>query len=168
MYFVLLILLAGTGMYNEIKAETSDELCRKNGIESCIPYYSTSSRMLSGLGAIVALIGGMLGKFPWILGGLLATVVFTLPYLKKANDDMHMIKKYGGNLSSKFFTYSPVWVYGRIVLLGMGKWMHIVMICTLIGIPLYNMLKQVSVNIDKLNEQIALRNEYEAMKAKER
>ena len=37
------------------------------------------------------------------------------------------------------------------------------MCCTLVGIPLYNMMKTVSVNMDALTEQIELRKEYERL-----
>ena len=126
--------------------------------------------MLSGLGTAAALVGlvmvagGSLGKAGLVLGGLAVSALACLPAIKEANENLRLLKKHGKADGGQF---SPLKVWLDITLIGVGKVMHAVMICTLIGIPLYNMLGQVEQNMNYLVQQVELRQELEELKRQE-
>jgi hypothetical protein len=117
---------------------------------------------MTGLAVIVAFITAIMGKYLIAVVALVVSILIPISYITEAVKMVPVVKKAGWD-SGSMLHFQPWWIWARIALLGMGKWMHIVMCCTLIGIPLYNMMKTVSVNMDALNEQIELRNEYERL-----
>lgn len=161
-FFILLIALLGLGTMNDIKTNLLREACKQRGKENAIPSYNLLAVLAAGMAAIVGLIAMMLGSTGTAVAALVIAVLVTLPYLIKAGKDISLMKKanWSGGVMMK---YQPWWVWGRIVLLGMGKWMHVLMCITIIGIPLYNMMKQVTIGMDTVMEQIQLRQEYEQL-----
>lgn len=158
--FLLLIGLLGLGTINDIKAKEAQELCLRNGIRNGVPQYNLLVVLAAGLAMIIALISFMINCFFVGILCILVSVLVCFGYIKQAAGMIAEMKKAGWG-SGGMLTFQPYWVWARIVLLGMGKWMHVVMCCTLVGIPLYNMMKTVTVNVEALQEQIELRQEYE-------
>lgn len=152
----------GLGTMNDIKMTQAKEMCLRQHIQNAVPEYNLFIVLMAGLALIVAFITAIMGKYLIATGALAVSVLVSGSYIMEAVKMVPVMKKAGWG-SGGMLHFQPWWIWARIVLLGMGKWMHIVMYCTLIGIPLYNMLKTVSVNIDALNEQIELRNEYERL-----
>lgn len=152
----------GLGTMNDIKAAQAREMCLRQHVRYPIPEYNLFIVLMAGMAIIVAFITAIMGKYLIAVAALAVSVLIPVSYIMEAAKMIPIMKKSGWG-SGGMLHFQPWWVWGRIVLLGMGKWTHIVMCCTLIGIPLYNMLKTVSVNVDALNEQIKLRNEYERL-----
>ena len=162
LWFLVLIALLGAGTVSDIKAGQARDVCRvKNGV----PEYNLLIVLAAGMSVIVALFGAMFGNWVLAVAALVVSVLVTFPYLKESIEMLPRMKKEGWG-SGGMLPFQPYWVWGRIVLWGMGKWVHVLFVCTLVGIPLYNMLKQVSINMDALQEQIELRQEYERLRGK--
>lgn len=165
--FLILVFIAllGVGTVNDIKANQAKEICLQKRIPNGVPEYNLLSVLAAGMAGIAAWIALIAGSVKVALIALVLSVLVTLPYLKKAVEGIPRMKKAGWG-SGGMLQFQPYWIWARIVLLGMGKWVHIVMCCTLIGIPLYGMLKTVNVNLEALSEQIELRQEYERLNGK--
>lgn len=161
-FIFIFIVCLGVGTVNDIKATQAKEMCLRQHISNAIPEYNLFIVLMAGLAIIVAFIMAIMGKYLIAAVALVVSILIPCSYIIKAIKMIPVMKKAGWE-SGGMLHFQPWWIWARIVLLGMGKWMHIVMCCTLIGIPLYNMMKNVSVNIDALNEQIELRNEYERL-----
>lgn len=159
---LLFIALLGVGTVNDIKANQAREICRQKGIKNGVPEYSLLSVLAAGMGGIVAFIAAIMGNAVVTIVALAITVLVTFPYLKKSIETIPLMKKAGWG-SGGMLRFQPYWIWARIVLLGMGKWTHVLMCCTLVGIPLYGMLKTANVNLEALSEQIELRQEYERL-----
>ena len=152
----------GLGTMNDIKAAQAKEICARQHIKNAVPEYNLFIVLMTGLAVIVAFILAIIGKKLIAAAALAVSILFPLSYLIEAFKMLPVMKKAGWG-SGGMLHFQPWWIWARIALLGMGKWVHILMCCTLVGIPLYNIMKTVSVNIDALNEQIKLRNEYERL-----
>lgn len=147
---------------NDIKATQAKEICARQRIPNAVPEYNLFIVLMTGLAAIVAFITAIMRMYPVAAVALIASVLIPFRYILEAIKMVPVMKKAGWG-SSGMLHFQPYWIWARIVLLGMGKWIHILMCCTLVGIPLYNMMKTVSVNMDALTEQIELRKEYERL-----
>ena len=147
---------------NDIKATQVKEICARQRIPNAVPEYNLLIVLMTGLAAIVAFITAIMRMYPVAAVALIASVLIPFRYILEAIKMVPVMKKAGWG-SGGMLHFQPYWIWARIVLLGMGKWIHILMCCTLVGIPLYNMMKTVSVNMDALTEQIELRKEYERL-----
>ena len=152
----------GQGTMNDIKATQAKEICARQRIPNAVPEYNLLIVLMTGLAAIVAFITAIMRMYPVAAVALISSVLIPFRYILEAIKMVPVMKKAGWG-SGGMLHFQPYWIWARIVLLGMGKWIHILMCCTLVGIPLYNMMKTVSVNMDALTEQIELRKEYERL-----
>ena len=152
----------GQGTINDIKATQAKEIYARRRIPNAVPEYNLLIVLMTGLAAIVAFITAIMRMYPVAAVALIASVLIPFRYILEAIKMVPVMKKAGWG-SGGMLHFQPYWIWARIVLLGMGKWIHILMCCTLVGIPLYNMMKTVSVNMDALTEQIELRKEYERL-----
>ena len=164
MAILILIIIGclGQGTMNDIKATQVKEICARQRIPNAVPEYNLLIVLMTGLAAIVAFITAIMRMYPVAAVALIASVLIPFRYILEAIKMVPVMKKAGWG-SGGMLHFQPYWIWARIVLLGMGKWIHILMCCTLVGIPLYNMMKTVSVNMDALTEQIELRKEYERL-----
>lgn len=160
--FIIFIGCLGLGTVNDIKAAQAKEMGLRMHIGNAVPEYNLFTVLMTGLAVIVAFITAIMGKYLIAAVALAVSVLIPISYIMEAVKMVPVMKKAGWG-SGGMLRFQPWWIWARIALLGMGKWVHIVMCCTLIGIPLYNMMKTVSVNMDALSEQIELRNEYERL-----
>lgn len=153
LFFVLIVLLA-RGLMNSIKAGQLND----RGVR--LPEYNLLVQLAAGGAIIAAFIMGMMGKWGGALAALILSVLVSIGYILQAVKELPMLKKAGFDRAD-LMKFQPWWIWGRIVLLGMGKWMTALFYCTIVGIPLLNSIKTASRNLDDLTEQIQLRREYE-------
>lgn len=156
--FLAAVVLLGVGMSQNIKY--GDELSKH------YPFFLT---LISGFGAAAVLIGLVMTaadspQAGMILIGLVVMVGAQLPALKQANEAMAEAKERG---MKDYKSLGPVPVFIRLALVGLGKVGHILLTCTLIGIPLYRMMVNMSNTVDAYCAQVDLREQLAAMKAQE-
>lgn len=156
--FLVAIVLLGVGMNQNIRY--GDELSK---------YYPFVLTLISGFGAAAVLIGLVMTtagspQAGLILGGLVVMVGAQLPALKQANEAMAEAKERG---MKDYKSLGPVPVFIRLTLVGLGKVGHILLTCTLIGIPLYRMMVNMSNTVDAYCAQVDLREQLAALKAQE-
>ena len=166
--FFAALAVAVIGVQRNIRDAQMTELCRRQGLKQ--DSYNFLFTVLSGLGLGAALVGlmmmsgGSMDKAGLVLGGLAVSVLPCLPAIRQANENLRVLKKHGESDGGQ---YSPVKVWLGITLVGLGKVIHAIMICTIIGIPLYNMLAQTQGNMDRLVRQVELRQRVEQLKKAE-
>lgn len=164
---IAILVVMVIGVQKNVRQATQAEICRKTGLPDFS--YNFALTVVSGLAALVAMVGlvmvaaGSADKVLMVLAGLAVSVAACLPEIQKANENARVAKNHGKDASG----FAPAAVWLNIMLIGVGKVVHAVMVCTLIGIPLYNMLAQVQQNMDALVEQIELRREIEELKRSE-
>lgn len=162
--FLILVFIGilGLGTVNDIKANQAREICLQRRIPNGVPEYSLPVTLAAGMAGIVAMVTAIMAKPMVAMIALAVSILVTIAYWKDALDMVPIMKEAGwsGYAMRKF---QPYWIWARIVLLGIGKWVHIVMCCTLIGIPLYGMMQNVNVSLEMLTEQMELRQEYERL-----
>ena len=169
LFFVLVAVLA-IGTQNNIKYVQAQERYLNEFVKTgkaqkeWFPSYNSGLMLIGGLGGVVALVALLLMKVPVVLAGVAVSVVAALPELKKANELAHLKQKNGIKPAMKD---GPFWVWGRMTLIGIGKWVHAVMVCTLIGIPLYGMMSNSIKNIDDYLEEVRIREKLAALEHKE-
>ena len=147
-------------------------------------YFHTNRLLtgLSGIAAWVAIVGLVLLLFGKksaiaVVIGVALTILLQLPALKEASDDLAKSKKVvlhkivaspdSPSGAGSYDCLGPVPVYFRLLLIGMGKAMVMVLYISLIGIPIYRGLiaqqKEIERYSAQANAQAQLKAEYEWM-----
>lgn len=122
---------------------------------------------IGGVGTTVALVGlALLEKSGHasnaVIFGSIVSVACQLSALKMAKIDVIKSKTLPMS-SSERWKLSPLAVFMRTTVIGLGIVLHIILIFTIIGIPIYSGLKNSLANVDDMCEQVTLRNKLHAM-----
>lgn len=136
-----------------------------DGLSKYYPFFLT---LIGGFGAAFALIGLVMtvgggSHAGMILGGLVVLIVCQLPALRQAANQVAEAKE-AGMPESEYKKLGPVPVFVRLTLVGLGKVGHILLTCTIIGIPLYRSMVNMQNTVDAYCAQIDLREQLEVLK----
>lgn len=163
--FLAAIVIASMGMMQNIKY--GGEMNR---------HYLFFPTLIGGFAASIALIGLVMtlnggDQSGMFIGGLAVALIVHIPHIRQAVSDVTKARNLGMP-EYQIKKLGPVPVLIRLLMVGIGKVMHLIMVLTIIGIPLYRMLQNGQAQVDAFCDQVDLRNELilleEVEKAKQR
>lgn len=152
--------LVATGVLKDLHASHVLQKCRDENIPPTIPEYNSLTLRITGLAGFVAFCALIFKNYGLMFGALVVSVIGCLPEMIQSVKGIPIMKEAGWDIL-QMLRFTPVWIWGRILLIGVGRWTKTVFYFTLIGIPFYHFFEHGSDMLEDRREQKRLQYEYE-------